>query len=130
MAHPLFRWIVSLLAGALLGYVTWLLSSLALQYALVGPADVAATGLRWVLREGIPHAASGVVFVYAAAHLAPTHPLRALYAFVAFALILFVLVLFGVLAVPAGRLWIGPIAALLGAGVTSTILRYRDLRRA
>lgn len=129
MAHPLSRWIVSLLAGALIGYVTWLLSSLALQYALVGKADIVATGLRWVLREGIPHAAAGVAFVYTAARLAPRHPLRALVAFVGFALILFVLVLFGVLAVPTGRLWIGPIAALFGAGVTSTILRYSDMRR-
>ena len=128
MTRPPLRWFGALLAGVLFGYVTWLLSSLALQFALVGKADVVATGLRWVLREGIPHAASGVAFVYAAAHLAPRHPLRALYAFVAFALILFVLVLIGVLAVPAGRLWIGPIAALLGAGVTSAILRYSGMR--
>lgn len=128
MTRPLLRWLGSLLAGTLFAYVTWLLCSLTLQFALGGQADVPFTGLRWVLRVGIPYAASGAVFVCVGASLAPKHPLRALIAFVAFALIQFVLVLTGVLAVPAGRAWLSPIAALIGAGATSAILRDRDIK--
>jgi hypothetical protein len=122
MNSPLLRWLGSLLVGSLLCYFTWLLTSLALQFAVPGPMDVAASGLRRLFADVIPHAAGGAVFVFVADRLAPQHPQKPAVALLAFVLILTALVVTGVLAFPTGRLWVGAGAALLGAGATAALL--------
>lgn len=119
---PVLRWIGSLLAGTLAGYLSWLVLGFTAHFTVGDFSATADSSVGRVLREAIPHAASGAAFVYVTTRLAPPGARTPFLALLGLIVLLLLLVLLRVLAIPAGWQLVGLAGVVLGGGLTTWLL--------